>query len=98
MRKKKITIEYGAMSSKYSLVCYNKFDGYAAILSHYANHPGLVVIYSPEELKVDSWMNFSGDTHKRVDRLFQDFGGFEPYLKSNISEIRKAYKTIKKIV
>ena len=99
-RKKgyKLKIEYGAGSSKYSIECEDKFVGYCAILLHYANSPGAVVIYSPEELKKDSWVSFSGKTDENIAVLFKKFGGFEPFIKGHITEMRTAYKTIKKLV
>ena len=45
-----IRFEYGAMSSKYSLLADNKLIAYATMICHYntANH--LVALYEPNEI------------------------------------------------
>jgi len=96
--KKMIIIEFGIMSNKHSLTCKNKLVGYVAILLHYHNNPGMVVIYSPEDLKQDAWTNFDGKTEERIEKLYKELGGYENFLKANIPEIKECFKTIKRIV
>lgn len=96
--KNEITFEFGVMSSKYSVTAKNKLTAYCAMLFHYQEKPQLVVIYSPEKYKEDSWTNFDGRTEAILNELFSEFGGYESYMKDNIQIIKKAIKTIKKIV
>ncbi len=97
-QKSMLKIEFGAMSSKYSIECSDKLVGYAVILMQFANSPGMVAIYSPEECKNDSWMNFEGKTEELIQPLYSEHGGFESFLKAHIEQIKECRKTIKQIV
>ena len=93
-----IKFEYGAMSSKYSLLAYNKLTAYATMVCHYntANH--LVALYEPNEIvKDDSWMSFTGKVSDRLDEIFGGEGSFDKYIDQHLQEIKECYKTIKKI-
>lgn len=96
MEKKQITIEYGAVSSKYSITADNKFDAYAGMILQYGGQAGLIAIYSPEECKKDCWLNFGGDTMGKLDKIFE--GGFENYIIKNKAKILEAHKTIKQLI
>lgn len=89
---------YGAMSSKYKLEADNKLTAYATIVFHYKKQPHLVVIYTPESSKDDSWFNPCGKVADRLDEIFGGKDSFVNYLQNNIEAIRTCYKSIKKIV
>jgi hypothetical protein len=93
-----VEYQYGAMSSKFRLYATNKLTAYASMVLHYRNQPHLVVVYLPEECKEDSWMSFDGKCSDRLDEIFGGKDSFDKYLKSNIEEIRKCYKSIKRLV
>lgn len=93
---KEITYEYGAMSTKFSLVAKNKLTAYATMCMHYNQNAHIMVIYTPD-CKKDSWMNFSGQISERLDEIFGGEGSFDKYIEDNIQEIRECYKTVKKI-
>jgi len=97
-KTKLMKIEFGVMSNKYSVKCENKYIGYIAILLQYANNPGMVAIYSPDECKQDAWTNFSGKTEEQIEILFKEFGGMVKFIEANKKEISIACKTIKKII
>ena len=90
--------EYGAMSSKFKLKATNKLTAYATMVLHYANSPHLVAIYSPKESKNDSWLSFDGKCHERLDEIFGGKDSFDVYVNDNMDEIKKCYKSIKRIV
>jgi hypothetical protein len=98
MKVKPTTYEYGAMSSKYSLKANNHLTAYCTMLSHYHRSPHLMVVYSPEECKKDSWTSFDGKISERLDEVFGGIGSFDKYFQENIADIKKAYKSIKQIV
>lgn len=98
MKKEKQKYEYGAMSSRYSLIAENKFTAYATMCLHYRNAPHLVAIYSPAENKSDSWMSFDGKCSERLDEIFGGKDSFDKYLQENIESIRKCYKSIKQLI
>ena len=89
--------EYGAMSSKFKLLAKNKLTAYATMCLHYQNSSHLMVIYSPEECKEDSWFNINGQIANRLDEVFGGQGAFDKYLYDNKEEIINCYKTIEKI-
>jgi len=93
-----IIYEYGAMSSKFSIEAKNKLTAYATMVLHYHKGNHLVVIYSPESSKSDSWTSFSGKVSERLDDIFGGIGSFDKYLEDNIDDIRVCYKSIKRIV
>jgi len=95
---KKIKYEYGAMSSKFSCVAENKLTAYVAMCLHYDSQSHLLVIYSPEESKKDCWMSFTGKISERLDEVFGGVGSFNEYVKNHVEEIKKCYKSIKRIV
>jgi len=92
-------IEYGAMSSKFSVEAENKLVAYVAIILHYDRNNHLVVIYSPIECKSDTWANFNGQVSETLDKLFFENSGkkFDEFVEDNKEDIRKAYETIKRI-
>ena len=90
--------EYGAMSTKFKLVAKNKLTAYATMVLHYQNNAHIMVIYSPEEAKKDSWTNFTGQISERLDEVFGGDGSFDKYMEDNIDEIKECYNTIEKIV
>ncbi len=90
--------EYGAMSTKFKLVAKNKLTAYATMCLHYQSNAHMMVIYTPEECKEDSWTNITGQISERLDEVFGGDGSFDKYLENNIEEIRECYKTIEKVV
>lgn len=98
MEKELIAFEYGAMSSKYSIQASNKLTAYCAIIAHYDKSNHLVLIYSPEEYKVDNWASFDGKIAERLDEVFGGEGNFDKYFEENIEDIKTAYSTIKQLV
>lgn len=91
-------IEYGAMSSKYSIEADNKLTGYAGIIMHFRENPAIVAIYSPTECRADSWLMCFGRVEERLDEVFGGKGAFLKYLDEHKEEVRKAYESIKKLV
>jgi len=89
---------YGAMSTKYKLTAKNKLTAYATMCLHYQNSAPILVIYSPEECKEDSWFNPSGKISERFNEVFGGENSFDKYLENNQDEIRECYKSIEKIV
>lgn len=92
-----IKYQYGAMSSKYELEAENKLTAYAAICLHYDGSAHMVVVYSPEECKNDSWLNPFGKIADRLDEIFGGEGSFDKYIEEHIEEIKAAYKSIRQI-
>lgn len=90
--------EYGAMSSKFKLVAKNKLTAYATMCLHYQSNAHLMVIYTPEECKEDSWTNITGQISERLDEVFGGVGAFDKYLENNIDEIRACYKSIEQVM
>jgi len=97
-RQKLETYEYGAMSSKFSCRANNKLTAYAVMIAHFDRSNHLIAIYSPESSKADSWMNFSGQVSERIDEVFGGEGSFDKYFETNIEDIKKCFKSIKRLV
>ena len=98
MKRELTKYEYGAMSSKYELLAENKLTAYATMVLHYQNSAPLLVIYSPEESKQDSWTSFDGKISARLDEIFGGENAFDNYIKANIESVKQCYKSIKKLV
>jgi hypothetical protein len=92
-----VVYKYGAMSTKYSLVAKNKLTAYATMCLHYQGSSHMMVIYSPESCKDDSWVNPSGHISKRLDEIFGGENSFDKYFEANNDEIKQCYESIKKI-
>ena len=91
-------IEYGAMSSKYSIEADNKLTAYAGMIIHFGPKTAhMIAIYSPEEIKHDSWL-FASPLNKRLDEIFGGDGSFFKYLDEHMDEIKAALNTIKQLV
>lgn len=96
--KKKITFEYGAMSSRFRLQTEDKFAAYAAMVLHFNSCPQLVAIYEPEDLaKQDSWL-MRTPVEPRLDEIFGGKGAFMKYLKEHKEEIKESFQNIEKII
>ena len=89
--------EYGAMSSKFSLVAENKLTAYATMCLHYQENANILVIYSPDCTN-DSWFSVSGDIAERLDEIFGGKGFFDKYISDNVDAIRECYKSIKRMI
>lgn len=95
---KKITFEFGAMSSRFRLLTENKFTAYATMVLHFYSSPQLVQIYEPEDLaKQDSWLMHT-PVEPRLDEIFGGKGAFMKYLKEHKEEIKEAFQNIEKII
>jgi len=92
------TYEYGAMCSKFSLTASNKLTAYATMIYHYDNSAHLLVVYSPEECKLDSWFSFDGKVMDKLDSIFGGKDSFQNYFFENKKEIVECYKTIKRLI
>jgi hypothetical protein len=90
--------QYGAMSSKYSLMAKNKLTAYAVMCLHYNRNAHIMVIYFPEECKKDNWCSIDGKISDRLDEIFGGKDSFDNYLKNNKEEIKECYNSIKQIV
>jgi len=90
--------EYGVMSSKFKLMAADKRTAYVTMCLHYQSNNHLVVIYSPESSKEDSWTCFTGQVSKRLDEIFGGEGSFDAYLEDNVDAIKKCYKSITRLV
>ncbi len=93
-----MVIEYGAMSSKYSIEAENKLAAYFAMCLYFGHNAGMIAIYSPEECKADSWLNPAGDIMPQLDKIFGGDGAFDRFAKEHAEEIRAAYGTIKQLL
>ncbi len=92
-------IEYGAMSSKYSIEADNKLTAYCAMAAHFGSMAHLIAIYSPEECRKDSWLNpIDGKIAARLDEIFGGAGSFDEYFKNHIEEIKAAYNSIEQLI
>jgi len=94
---KEMPYEYGIMSSKFKLMAADKRTAYATMCLHYQNNSHLVVIYSPESSKEDSWTSFTGQVSKRLDEIFGGEGSFDAYLENNVDAIKKCCKSITRL-
>ena len=91
--------EYGAMSSRFSIEADNKFTAYAGMIFHFGRNNHLIALYEPEDIvKNDSWLNPFGYVSERLDEIYGGEGSFDKYVEEHIEEIRKAYKTIKRLI
>jgi hypothetical protein len=98
---KLITIEFGAMSSKYSIQATNKLTAYVGILMYMSNSPHLIALYSPKEIvENDSWLSIDGKIADRLDEIFGGKDSFDNYSMNpnNKDSIIKAIKGVKKIL
>ena len=90
-----MVVEYGIMSNKWSVEAEDKLVCYAAILIHLGSNGYNMVMLYTEECKNDQWA-FSDNTEKRLKEIFgEDVFAF---MDKHIDEIKKAVKTIKKLV
>lgn len=90
-------VEYGIMSNKWEVEAESKLTAYATIILTQRQSVNMVVIYN-EDLKGDNWA-FSENVSKRIGEIFGgDIKDFYGYLDSHVEEIRKASKTIRKIL
>lgn len=85
------------MSSKFEIQAENKLTAYATMVLHYNRNAHLIAIYSPESSKDDSWMTFSGKISKRLDEIFGGEDSFDKYMENNAENIRKCYKSLKRL-
>lgn len=90
--------EYGIMSSKRSLKAADKLTAYATMLLDYRANPNLIVIYTPETSKDDSWFLSEGEINERIDEIFGGPGSFLQYLEDHVKEIKACFKSIKQVV
>lgn len=90
-----MVVEYGIMSNKWSVEAEDKLVCYATILIHLGSNGYNMVMLYTEECKNDQWA-FSDNTEKRLKEIFgEDVFAF---MDKHIDEIKKAVKTIKKLV
>lgn len=90
-----MVVEYGIMSNKWSVEAEDKSVCYATILIHLGSNGYNMVMLYTEECKNDQWA-FSDNTEKRLKEIFgEDVFAF---MDKHIDEIKKAVKTIKKLV
>ena len=90
-----MVVEYGIMSNKWSVEAEDKLVCYATILIHLGSNGYNMVMLYTEECKSDQWA-FSDNTEKRLKEIFgEDVFAF---MDKHIDEIKKAVKTIKKLV
>ena len=98
---------YGAMSSKYELEADDKLTAYAAMVCHYNQSAHLLVIYSPEECKEDSWTTIDGKISEKLHEIFggntddykpEENDAFDKYIDEHIDEVKAAYKSIKQLI
>lgn len=95
---KQIKFEYGAMSSKYSLMAENKLTAYVAMVCHFNRSAHLIALYEPKEIvENDSWLNPFGKISARLDEIFGGDGAFDKYANEHIEEVKAAMDTIKQI-
>lgn len=64
---------------------------------HYDRSAHLMVIYSPEESKKDSWTAFDGKISERLDEIFGGKDSFDQYIERHIDEIKECYESIKQL-
>ena len=90
--------EYGAMSSKYQLEAENKLTAYSAMIFHFEMSSHLIALYSPEEIKKDSWLNPTGAISESLDEVFGGENEFDKYVSEHIPEIQKALDSITQLI
>lgn len=93
-----VPYEYGAMTSKFSLMAANKLTAYATMVVHYAQSANMILIYSPESSKKDRWTNLYGSISERLDEIFGGEGEFDTYLETHHEEIATCHNSIRRIV
>lgn len=93
-----MVIEFGAMSSMYSIEADDKLAAYFAICLFYQRNAHMVAIYSPEEACQDQWLSIDGKISARLDEIFGGENAFDLYGKANGEKIEAAYHTIKQLV
>jgi hypothetical protein len=91
-------IEYGAMSSRYSIEADNKLTAYCAMVAHFGKSAHLIAIYEPEECTKDQWLNLFGNISDRLDEIFGGKDSFDKYFDEHTEEIKKAYNTIEQLI
>lgn len=89
--------EYGAMSTKYSIMAPNKLVAYAAMVYHFGRSNHLVAIYSPESSMKDQWLCPYGRVSARLDEIFGGENAFDLFVDANTDEIKKCMDTITKV-
>ena len=90
-----MVVEYGIMSNKWSVEADDKLVCYATILIHLGtNGYNMVMLYN-KECKNDQWA-FSENIYERLYEIFGE--DVFKFMDAHESEIRKAIKTIKKLV
>lgn len=90
-----MVVEYGIMSNRWSVEAEDKLVCYATILIHLGSYGCNIVMLYTEECKSDRWA-FSDNIEKRLKEIFgEDVFAF---MDKHIDEIKKAFKTIKKLV
>ena len=97
------TFEYGAASSRFSVKAENKLTAYAAMVHHYNRSAYLLVIYSPEECKADSWFSIDGKISARLHELFggkpdQATDAFDQYVEEHKDAVIAAMNSIKRLI
>ncbi|MFK5282884.1 hypothetical protein ACI3PL_25290, partial [Lacticaseibacillus paracasei] len=79
-----------------------KLTAYVAMVCHYDQSAHLLVIYSPEECKQDSWTSFDGKISKRLHEVFGGKEGepdaFDKYVEEHSEEIKACWNSIKRII
>ena len=91
-------VEYGAMSSRYSVEAENKLTCYVAMVYHYDSQAHLIALYAPEECREDMWLTITGKISKRLDEIFGGDGAFDKYTDDHMDEIKKAFESIKRLI
>jgi hypothetical protein len=81
-----IDYTFGIMSNKHQVTATNKFTAYAVMCFVYKNNPNMIVIYSPEASKKDTWTCFEGKSQEKLDRVFGGNGMFEEYVKKTFKK------------
>ena len=90
-----MVVEFGIMSSRWSVEAPSRLVCYAAIIIYLGSGGYNTVVLYNDECKDDQWA-FSGDLDKRLKEIFgEDFFAFAD---KHQDEIREALKTIEELV
>lgn len=93
-----IKFEYGAVSSKFSVLAKDKRTAYAVMLLHYGRSNHMIMLYEPKDVvENDQWFNLFGKISDRLDEIYGGEGEFDKYLELHQQEIAESYKTIERI-
>jgi hypothetical protein len=96
-----MVIEFGIMSSKWSIEVDEVLVGIAAICIYLQSNAKLCMIYSPDDVR-EKYNLFSIGTDEtltdKINKWYVSMEAFNKYVEKHAEELQKAFKTLKKLV